>query len=214
MKKKTVIISSILFLIFGAILLFVKNLDYLVKKYEWHKADIQAEKRHNESLKKFKTGQKLTSDEIGQLVVYYYFTSKEDEGIKLLQEILQRQDSYVTYFGLSELYAFKANMKAAPDAHRDFISKSFSYLTEGFNKVPDKALAYYTRGKAYAILGCSEPYMNDLKQSLEESKKAKTIMLEDGVYVDQIRFAEVIEKDISHHKNWQGTCFLDEIQQR
>ena len=120
----------------------------------------------------------------------------------------------MAYFGLSQLYAEKASMKTSTDAHRDFISKSFNYLTDGFNKVPDKTLAYYTRGKAYAMLGCSEPYMNDLKKALEESKKNKTIMLADGFYVDQIRFAEVIEKDINRGKDWQGACLLDEIQHK
>jgi hypothetical protein len=214
MKKKTVLVSVIILLTGGAILLLVKNLDYLVNKYQWHKADIAAETRHDETLKKFKAGQALSSTEINQLIAYYSLTSKEDEGINLLQEILQKQDSYMAYFGLSQLYAAKAEKKASPDARRDFISQSFNYLTEGFNKVPDKALAYYTRGTAYAILGCSEPYMNDLKKALDESKKAKTIMLADGFYVDQIRFAEVIEKKMSQQKNWQGTCLLDEIQHK
>ena len=215
MKKKTIIISAVLLLTFGAILLVVKNLDYLVNRYQWHKADIAAETRHDETLKKFKSGQKLSSTEINQLMAYYYLESKEDEGIILLQEILEKQDSYMAYFGLSQLYASKANiMKTSQDARRDFISKSFKYLTEGFNKVPDKALAYYTRGMAYAILGCSEPYLKDLKKALEESKKAKTIMIADGFYVDQIRFAEVIGKDINRHKDWQATCLLDEIQHK
>jgi tetratricopeptide (TPR) repeat protein len=214
MKKKTVLVSAVILLTVLAILLIVKNLDYLVNKYQWHKADIAAETRHDETLKKFKAGQKLSSTEINQLIAYYSLTSKEDEGINLLQEILRKQDSYMAYFGLSQLYAAKAEMKASPDAHRDFISKSFNYLTEGFGKVPDKALAYYTRGTAYAILGCSEPYMNDLKKALEESKKVKTVMLAEGFYVDQIRFAEVIEKDINRHKDWHGTCLLDEIQHK
>ena len=211
MKRKTVIISAVLLLAFGAILLVVKNLDYLVNRYQWHKADVAAETRRDESLEKFKSGQKLSSTEINQLIAYYYLTSKDDEGISLLQEILKKQDSYMAYFGLSQLYASKTSMETSQDARRDFISKSFNYLTEGFSKVPDKALAYYTRGTAYAILGCSKPYLKDMKKALEESKKAKTIMLADGFYVDQIRFAEVIEKDIDRHKNWQRTCLLDEI---
>jgi tetratricopeptide (TPR) repeat protein len=211
-KNKTIIIIALVALV--AIALVVKNLDRLVNWYQWRKADIGAETRHDESLKKFKSGQKLSSTEINQLIAYYQVTEKDDEGINLLQEILQKQDSYMAYFGLSELYASKANSKASQNDRRNFISKSFNYLNEGFNKVPDKALAYYTRGTAYAILGCSEPYMSDLKKALEESKKAKTVMLADGFYVDQIRFAEFIEKDMNRHKTWQGNCLLDEIQHK
>jgi hypothetical protein len=212
-KNKTVILIAVLFA-FVALVIVVKNLDRLINWYQWRKADIGAETRHEETLKKFKSGQKLSSTEINQLIAYYYLTSKEDEGINLLQEILQKQDSYMACFGLSQLYAAKANTSSSSDSRRDSISKSFNYLTEGFNKVPDKTLAYYTRGTAYAILGCSKPYMDDLKKALDESTKQKTIMLADGFCVDQTRFAEVIERDIERHKEWQGTCLLDEIQHK
>ncbi len=60
MKKKTVIFIAVLLAV-GAILLVVKNLDYLVDRYQWHKADIAAETRHDETLKKFKAENKLSS---------------------------------------------------------------------------------------------------------------------------------------------------------
>ncbi len=214
MKKNKTIIIVVVLLVFLAIVLVVKNLDRFVNWYQWHKADIAADTRHDESLKKFKSGQKLSSTEINQLIAYYQLTSKEDEGINLLQEILQKQDSYMAYFGLSQLYASKANIIKSQVDRRDLVSKSFKYLNEGFGKVPDKALAYYTRGTAYGILGCSELHMNDLKRALDESKKTKTVMLADGIYVDQTRFEEFIEKEMNRLKNWHGTCLLDEIQNK
>ncbi len=67
MKKKTVIIIAVLIAL-AAIALVIKNLDNLVNWYQWRKADIAAETRHDESLKKFKSGQKLSSTEINQLI--------------------------------------------------------------------------------------------------------------------------------------------------
>lgn len=211
-KNKTIII--IVFVALVAIVLVVKNLDRFVNWYQWRKSDIGAETRHDETLKKFKTGNKLSSTDISQLVAYYYLTSKEDEGIKLLEEIRAKQDSYMAYFGLSELYVVKANIEKSVEPHREFISKAYNYLSEGFNKVPDKTLAYFMRAKGYAILGCSEPYKDDIKKSLEESKKVKTVMLADGFYVDQTRFAEAVENETKQHKDWQATCLLYEIQRK
>jgi len=212
-KNKTAIIVALI-IAFVAIVLVYKNLDRLVDWYQWRKADIATDTRHNETLKKFKAGNKLSSTEISQLAAYYYLTSKEDEGIKLLQEIREKQDSYMAYFGLSELYVVKASMEKSVEPHREFISKAYNFLSEGFNKVPDKTLAYFMRAKGYAILGCSEPYMADIKKSLEESKKVKTVMLADGFYVDQPRFAEAVENETKQHKDWQATCLLDEIQRK
>ncbi len=214
MKKNRTPIIIVVLLALGVILLVVKNLDYLVERYQWHKADIATETRHDETLKRYKAGNKLSSTEISQLVAYYYLTSKEDEGIKLLQEIREKQDSYMAYFGLSELYVVKANLEKSVEPHREFISKAYNSLSEGFNKVPDKTLAYFMRAKGYAILGCSEPYMSDIKKSLEESKKVKMVMLADGFYVDQTRFAEAVGNETRQHKDWQGTCLLDEIQKK
>jgi len=211
-KNKTVIVAVLI--AFVAIVLVVKNLDRLVDWYQWRKADIGAQTKHGETLQKFMTGNKLSSTEISQLVAYYYLTSKEDEGIELFQEIRQKQDSYMAYFGLSELYVVKANIEKSVELHREFILKAYNYLSEGFNKVPDKTLAYFMRAKGYAILGCSEPYKDDIKKSLEESKKVKTVMLADGFYVDQTRFAEAVENETKQHKDWQGTCLLDEIRRK
>jgi hypothetical protein len=212
MKKKTIIIISVL-LISAVVLLVVKNVDYLVNKYEWHRSDIKAETSYDESIKKFKAGQKLTTSEISQLIAYFNLSSKEDEGINFLKEILQRQDSYIAYFGLSQLYAAKARMKSTPEAHLDSISNSSNYLSEGFKKVPDKALAYYTRGFAYAFLGCSDLYMTDLKKAIEESINTKTVMIDDGIYVDQAKFAESVQKRMNQKRNY-GPCLLDEMQKK
>ncbi len=56
--------------------------------------------------------------------------------------------------------------------------------------------------------------MNDIKKALEESKKVKTVMLADGFYVDQTRFAEAVENETKQYKDWHGTCLLDEIQRK
>ena len=213
MEKRTAVIFIAVLLTFGAVMLVVKNLDFLVKKYDWKKAELTAETNHVESIRKFKSGQKISSDEINQLVVYYSLKSKEDEGINLLKEIIQRQDSYVAYFGVSQLYAAKARMKSSPKAHLDFISNSSIYLSQGFDRVPDKALAYFTRGNIYSTLGCSEMYINDLKKAIEESKNAKIVLIDDGVYVDRARFVEFVQKTMNRERN-RGPCLLDEIQRK
>jgi len=214
MKKRSILISIIILIVFGAILLTIKNFDLIVEKYEWHKVDKMAEKEHAQLMEKFKAGQQLTSSEIGRIVTYCNLNSKYDEGIGVLQEILKQQDAYMAYFGLSELIAEKAKTTGPVDIRRSLISKSLSYLKQGFNKVPDKAHAYFMRGNAYAYLGCLDIAIDDLNRSLVESKKTKTTMLSDGVYVDQKRFAQVVEKNITEFKKVQNVCLLDEIQQK
>lgn len=212
-KKKTIIISVSILLLFVAILLVIKNFDSVVNRYEWHKVDKMAEKEHAELIGKVKAGQQLTSSEIGRIATYYYLNSKYDEGISVLQEVLKRQDAYMAYFELSGLHAEKAKMNEPADVKSSLVAKSRDYLVQGFEKVPDKALAFYMRGKAYALLGCFDMSISDLNRAIEVSKKTKTTMLTDGVYVDQKRFAEVVEKDIAEFKKGHNACLLDSIQQ-
>jgi len=212
-KKKTIIVSAIILLLVVAILLLIKNPGYVFDRYERQKVDKMAEKEHAELIGKVKAGQQLTSSEIGRIATYYYLSSKYDEGISILQEVLRRQDAYMAYFQLSGLYAEKAKMNEPADVKSSLVAKSRDYLAQGFEKVPDKALAFYMRGKAYALLGCLDMSINDLNQAVEESKKAKTTMLTDGVYVDQKKFAEVVEKDIAEFKKGHSACLLDSIRQ-
>ncbi len=213
MKKRTIIVGASILLIFFVIWLLIKKFDYVSNQYQLHKVDNMAEKEHSGLIAKFKAGQQLTSSEIGRIATYYYLNLKYDEGIGIMQEILKRQDAYMAYFQLSGFYAEKAKMNEPADIKRSLISKSRDYLVQGFEKVPDKALAFYMRGKAYALLGCLDMSISDLNRAVEESKKAKTTMLTDGVYVDQKRFAEVVEKDIAEFKKGQNACLLNDIQQ-
>lgn len=212
MQKKTIIAVAIILLLFVAILLVVKNFYSVVNRYERQKVDNMADKEHAELIGKLKAGKQLTSSEIDRIATYYYLSSKYDEGISILQEILKRQDGYMAYFQLSGFYAEKAKMNQPADVKSSLVVKSRDYLAQGFERVPDKAHAFYMRGKAYALLGCLDMAISDLNKAVEESKKAKTTMLTDGVYVDQKRFAEVVEKDIAEIKKGQSACLLDSVQ--
>lgn len=81
---------------------------------------------------------------------------------------------------------------------------------EGFRKVPEKPLAYYMRGVAYGLLGCTEKSVEDFKRAIEESKASKIIMLGDGAYVDRERFVSMVERNIATYKNFRGDCLLEE----
>ena len=132
MKKRTIIVSIIILLLFVAILLVIKNFDSVVSRYERHKVDNMAEKEHAELIGKVKAGQQLTSSEIGRIATYYYLSSKYDEGISILQEVLKRQDAYMAYFQLSGLYAEKAKMNEPAEVKSSLVTKARDNLSPGF----------------------------------------------------------------------------------
>lgn len=166
-----------------------------------------AEKRHTELLNKFQQGRDLTSREVNILTAYYISSSKYDEGITVLEKIAKKQDGYMTYYGLSALFGSKAKLRKV-EREDELIKRARLYLDKGFAAAPEKPLAYYSRGQTFAILGCFEMAIDDLGHAIEESKKTKSIMLEEGISVDQQKFTAFVEKEIARLKNFRGDCLL------
>ncbi|MBI5043379.1 MAG: hypothetical protein HZC10_06040 [Nitrospirae bacterium] len=212
--KKIIIYSIILIILGGITIVVLKKHEYIYNKYEWYLAEKRTEKRHQELIEKIRNNKTLTRDEINSIGVYYHLASKYDEGIKILEEILKRQDVYEIYFSLSTLYGYKARtFKSTDEGERKrLISTSYNYLMEGFKKVPERPRAYHLRGMIYIYLGCPESAIEDFNIAIEKSKKAKIIMLDEGVYLDQQRFIDMVKKDMERYKEYKNDCLFKIIE--
>jgi len=164
-------------------------------------------------LNKLQQGHDLKPREVNILTAYYISSSKYDDGITVLEGIAKKQNGYMTYYGLSALYASKAKLKkyAKDDT---LIKRAYNYLNKGFAAAPEKHLAYYSRGQTYAILGCFEMAIDDLRRAIEESRETKIIRLEEGISVDQQKFTAFIEKEIARLKNFRSDCLLKDIENK
>jgi hypothetical protein len=212
MKKKIIILSVVFSVLLVIIIIIAKNFDSLVEEYHWHKVDTQARQINIELLDKIKSGKQLTASEIDRITIYYHLTSNNDEGIRVLNDLLQHQDHYMIYLGLFQLSAEEAIIHDSwpLDMRRSRIQKSLRYLALWFKKVPDKALAYYTRSQSYAHLGCKKMALSDMESAIQESKKMKVVMISDGVYIDQNKFTAAVNKDFAEVRKIKGPCLVIE----
>jgi tetratricopeptide (TPR) repeat protein len=208
--KRTVIFIAALLILGIVVFVVVVNKKSNLSGFGSYDAGTDAEKRHTELLNKFQQGHDLTSREVNILTAYYISSSKYDEGITVLEKIAKKQDGYMTYYGLSVLYGSKAKLKKV-EREDELIKRAHFYLKKGFTAAPEKPLAYYSRGQTFAILGCFEMAIDDLRHAIEESKKTKIIMLEEGISVDQQKFTAFVEKEIARLKNFRSDCLLKEI---
>ena len=208
--KRRVTLVIIILVVVGALILIIEEREYLFEKYEWHRVGERAEKRYKELMGKFRKNEKLSSTEIGEIAAYFQLTGRYDEGINVLKEIQKAHDDYGAFLSLSGLYAYKARTLSGSDERKKLVSMSYNNMMEGFRKVPEKPLAYYMRGVAYGLLGCTEKSVEDFKRAIEESKASKIIMLGDGAYVDRERFVSMVERNIATYKNFRGDCLLEE----
>jgi tetratricopeptide (TPR) repeat protein len=209
MRDRRVVLGIIILSVVILVVLIIKNPGFLTGKYEWYKAEKISEKRQKEIMEKFDKNKKLNSVEIGEIAAYFLLKQKYDEGIKKLKDIQSRQDNYAVYFNLSAMYAYKAMTLGPSDEKIRLVSISHDYLMKGFTKVPDKSLAYYLRGKAYGVLGCSEMAVEDFHKAIEESKAFKIILLGDDLYVARQKFVEIVEEDIVNYKQFKGNCLIE-----
>jgi len=208
MNRRKFMFGIIGLVIAGGLVLIAINIDHFLEKYEWHKAEKRAEKRYKELMAKFEKNAKLSPMEIGEIAGYFQITSKYDEGIRVLENIRKYSDNYDVYFSLSGLYGYKARTIHLPDEKEKLASISYGYMMEGFRKVPEKPFAYYLRGMAYGVLGCTEKSVEDFNKAIEESKRADKIMFGEGIYIDRQRFVAIVERDIKSYKEVRSNCLL------
>lgn len=206
MKRTVIFIATLLILGIVAFVVVVNNKSDL-SGFRSYDAGKDAEKKHTELLNRFQEGRDLTSREVNILTAYYISSAKYDEGITVLEKIAQKQDGYMTYYGLSALYGSKAKLRKV-EREDELIKRARFYLNKGFTAAPEKPLAYYSRGQTFAMLGCFEMAIDDLRQAIEESKKYKIIMLEAGISVDQQKFIAFVDKEIARLKNFRSDCLL------
>ncbi|MGZ3568143.1 MAG: hypothetical protein ACXU9W_05055 [Thermodesulfobacteriota bacterium] len=209
-KRRVALVIMILIAVGGALSLLIKYREYLFEKYEWHRVGQRAEKRYKELFGKFSKHEKLSSMEVGEIATYFQLKGRYDEGINILKEIQKAQDDYPAFFSLSGLYAYKARTLSPSDERKRLVSMFYNNMMEGFRKIPERPLAYYMRGVAYGVLGCTEKSVEDFNRAIEDSKASKIVMSGDGAYVDRERFVSIVERDIATYKNFTGDCLLEE----